>query len=363
VLALYGEGFAGFIGTFSRRSPGCPIWPTSRASNTCVFWSWHAADDDAAHGRKRITAVLADRGRPCRMALLRAASGAVRAGRRQHAVVSLWAAHQAESAGAGNWLAVDHGAGRVGAALSHRELEVEASGASGTRHGAASSACTDNRPPAYAAATERVHGARTRISTRRRRWPCWSAAGAITAITTPRRTRRMNTLATASAAERRLPLAPLRLLRAKASPLLGNAFRTDAIALLGRFSPSPAVFWKSGQTKVAGLCHRHRQWRVHSSACPSFRIPWWALFREEYKLPLLPPELAAPMAAFAEHLFPLLILIGLATRFSALALLVHDGDNTTAGVSGCLPNPRRLGGRVAVPCRPGTGRPYRWTTS
>jgi putative oxidoreductase len=47
-----------------------------------------------------------------------------------------------------------------------------------------------------------------------------------------------------------------------------------------------------------------------------------ALFRDEYKLPLMPPELAAPMAAFAEHLFPLLILIGLATRFSALALLV-----------------------------------------
>ena len=35
----------------------------------------------------------------------------------------------------------------------------------------------------------------------------------------------------------------------------------------------------------------------------------------------LPPELAAPMAAAAEHLFPLLILIGLGTRFSALALL------------------------------------------
>jgi len=32
--------------------------------------------------------------------------------------------------------------------------------------------------------------------------------------------------------------------------------------------------------------------------------------------------LAAPIAASAEHLFPLLILIGLATRFSALALLV-----------------------------------------
>jgi len=46
------------------------------------------------------------------------------------------------------------------------------------------------------------------------------------------------------------------------------------------------------------------------------------LFRDEYRLPLLPPELAAIMAAWAEHVFPALILLGLATRFSALALLV-----------------------------------------
>ncbi len=45
------------------------------------------------------------------------------------------------------------------------------------------------------------------------------------------------------------------------------------------------------------------------------------LFRDEYRLPLLPPELAAIMAAWAEHVFPALILLGLATRFSALALL------------------------------------------
>ena len=46
------------------------------------------------------------------------------------------------------------------------------------------------------------------------------------------------------------------------------------------------------------------------------------LFQEEYRLPLLPPELAALAAAGAEHLFPILLLIGLATRLSALALLV-----------------------------------------
>ena len=38
-------------------------------------------------------------------------------------------------------------------------------------------------------------------------------------------------------------------------------------------------------------------------------------------MPLLSPEVAAHLAAFAEHGFALLILLGLATRVSALALL------------------------------------------
>ena len=46
-----------------------------------------------------------------------------------------------------------------------------------------------------------------------------------------------------------------------------------------------------------------------------------ALFRDEYRLPLIAPEMAAILAAAAEHVFPLLILLGLATRLSALALL------------------------------------------
>ena len=45
------------------------------------------------------------------------------------------------------------------------------------------------------------------------------------------------------------------------------------------------------------------------------------LFRTEYKLPLVPPELAAHLATYAEHLFPLLLVLGLFTRLSALALL------------------------------------------
>ena len=47
----------------------------------------------------------------------------------------------------------------------------------------------------------------------------------------------------------------------------------------------------------------------------------YELFRTEYKLPLVPPEIAAHLAAYSEHLFPLLLVLGIFTRLSALALL------------------------------------------
>jgi putative oxidoreductase len=92
------------------------------------------------------------------------------------------------------------------------------------------------------------------------------------------------------------------------------------IALLARFSIA-AVFWKSGQTKIEGLKIDivdgtfNPDWpRLSDSAID--------LFRDEYKVPLIPPEFAAPLAATAEHVLALLLLVGLATRFSALGLLV-----------------------------------------
>jgi putative oxidoreductase len=92
------------------------------------------------------------------------------------------------------------------------------------------------------------------------------------------------------------------------------------IALLGRFSVA-AIFWKSGQTKIEGfavdIVAGEYQWGV-----PSLSNSAVYLFQEEYKLPLLSPELAATLGALAEHVLPLLILLGLATRFSALGLLV-----------------------------------------
>ena len=94
----------------------------------------------------------------------------------------------------------------------------------------------------------------------------------------------------------------------------------DLIAVLARVSVA-MTFWQSGQTKIEGLVldpiNRTVQWGV-----PRISDSALELFRSEYALPLIPPELAAPMAAIAEHVFPLLLLVGLASRLSALALLL-----------------------------------------
>lgn len=78
----------------------------------------------------------------------------------------------------------------------------------------------------------------------------------------------------------------------------------SAISLAARIFPA-AVFWQSGDTKLDG-------WHVSASAI--------YLFREEYKLPLIDPVVAAHLAAFAEHAFPALLVLGLASRFAAAAL-------------------------------------------
>jgi putative oxidoreductase len=90
------------------------------------------------------------------------------------------------------------------------------------------------------------------------------------------------------------------------------------IALIGRISVA-GVFWKSGQTKIEGFVVNIATGEV-KFGLPKLSDSAVMLFKEEYKMPL--PELMAPFAALAEHLFPFLILIGLATRFSALALLI-----------------------------------------
>jgi putative oxidoreductase len=93
----------------------------------------------------------------------------------------------------------------------------------------------------------------------------------------------------------------------------------SAIALLARFSIA-AVFWKSGQTKVEGFAIDLVEGRFELG-WPRLSASAVDLFRDEYRLPLLPPEWAATLAALGEHVLPALLLVGLATRFSALGLL------------------------------------------
>jgi putative oxidoreductase len=87
----------------------------------------------------------------------------------------------------------------------------------------------------------------------------------------------------------------------------------QAMALLDRFPPSilqlmfriaiAAVFWSSGLTKIAS-------WDTTI-----------ALFRDEYMVPLLPPEIAAIISATFELSCSVLIAVGLATRIATLPLL------------------------------------------
>ena len=84
----------------------------------------------------------------------------------------------------------------------------------------------------------------------------------------------------------------------------------DALALTAPVSIG-AIFLLSGRTKVEG-------WLTVTDGT-------YTLFRDEYKLPLIPVEIAAHAAVWAEHLFPLLLLLGLCTRLPALALLGRRG--------------------------------------
>ena len=63
------------------------------------------------------------------------------------------------------------------------------------------------------------------------------------------------------------------------------------------------IFWRAGQSKLAN-------WDLTLQ-----------LFASEYKVPVLPPELAAPMAASVELTTPILLILGLATRIACLPMI------------------------------------------
>jgi putative oxidoreductase len=87
----------------------------------------------------------------------------------------------------------------------------------------------------------------------------------------------------------------------------------DIIAQLERFPPSilqflfrfsiAYTFWNAGIVKI-------QSWQ-----------PTVALFANEYRVPILPPELAAMLAAAVELTCPVLLVFGLATRLATLPML------------------------------------------
>ena len=81
----------------------------------------------------------------------------------------------------------------------------------------------------------------------------------------------------------------------------------DALLLFTARIGIAAVFFLSGRTKVTGLLE------ITPEA--------YELFRNEYAVPLLSPSLAAHLATYSEHLFPVLLAFGLFTRVAAVGLL------------------------------------------
>ena len=96
-------------------------------------------------------------------------------------------------------------------------------------------------------------------------------------------------------------------------PAALRARLADIVALLERFPLAVlqllfrisigAVFWNSGLTKIAS-------WQSTV-----------VLFRDEYRVPVIPPEIAATLAASVELTCPVLLLLGLATRLATLPML------------------------------------------
>ncbi|HYD14335.1 MAG TPA: DoxX family protein [Allosphingosinicella sp.] len=103
----------------------------------------------------------------------------------------------------------------------------------------------------------------------------------------------------AAPARRRGPFALFAGIGEKALPV-------DLILLVQRLGLA-AIFFLSGRTKVEG-------WFTLTDTT-------FYLFETDYALPFLNPVHAAYAATIAEHLFPILLVLGLFTRFSAAALL------------------------------------------
>ncbi|MCU7843077.1 MAG: DoxX family protein [Candidatus Thiodiazotropha sp. (ex Monitilora ramsayi)] len=89
--------------------------------------------------------------------------------------------------------------------------------------------------------------------------------------------------------------------------MLGRMIPEWGIALLARGAIA-YTFWSSGRSKVSGIL--------------DLSDSTFLLFEHEYNVPVIPSDIAAYMATYAEHFFPILLVLGLFTKFAALSLLL-----------------------------------------
>jgi putative oxidoreductase len=94
----------------------------------------------------------------------------------------------------------------------------------------------------------------------------------------------------------------------RAVAFVSGAAMQSLVLLLTRIVLA-GIFWRSARTKV-----EEGTWLAISDTT-------YFLFAEEYAGVPLPSELAAQLATVSEHLFPVLLVLGLFTRGAALALL------------------------------------------
>jgi putative oxidoreductase len=90
------------------------------------------------------------------------------------------------------------------------------------------------------------------------------------------------------------------------SQSLSRCLPAPLLLLIARVSVA-SIFLLSARTKVEGLF--------------TIKASTYDLFSYEYNLPLIAPDMAAQLATVSEHLFPILLIVGLGTRLSAAALL------------------------------------------
>ena len=94
-----------------------------------------------------------------------------------------------------------------------------------------------------------------------------------------------------------------RITQALSGPLV------ESIALLFTRVALAGIFWRSYETKV------------EEGTLLTINDVQYFIFENEFSGLPLDPQIAVPMATYAEFLFPILLVIGFASRFSALALM------------------------------------------